>query len=82
MTSTSCAKGYVRCGLAPAKCKILSDRIEAEGPPSTIVSGYDLRQLGWTLVTQRRRRIVPDDQKILADGTLQSLERDGLRIVR
>jgi hypothetical protein len=41
-----------------------------------------LKQLAWTLVTQRRRRIVPDDQKIVGTGTLEALGRDGLRIVR
>jgi hypothetical protein len=34
------------------------------------------------MVTQRRRRIVADDEKVLGVGTLQSLKREGLRIVR
>ena len=33
-------------------------------------------------MTQRRRRIVPDDEKALDVGMLQALEREGLRIVR
>jgi hypothetical protein len=34
------------------------------------------------MVTQRRRRILPDDEKALGAGTLNALEREGLRIVR
>jgi hypothetical protein len=34
------------------------------------------------MVTQRRRRIVSNDEKVLEVGTLQELEREGLRIVR
>jgi Two component regulator propeller len=41
-----------------------------------------LKQLAWTMVTQRRRRILPDDGKALEAGTLQELEREGLRIIR
>jgi hypothetical protein len=41
-----------------------------------------LEQLAWMMVTQRRRRIVPDDEKLLGAGTLRALEREGLRIVR
>ena len=41
-----------------------------------------LEQLAWTMVTQRRRRIVADDDKVLGLGTLQALGREGLRIVR
>ena len=31
---------------------------------------------------QRRRRIVPDDEKVLGGGALYALEREGVRIVR
>jgi ligand-binding sensor domain-containing protein len=41
-----------------------------------------LKQLAWTMVTQRRRRIMPEDEKVLGAGTLPALEREGLRIVR
>jgi hypothetical protein len=41
-----------------------------------------LKGLAWTMVTQRRRRIVPDDEKMLDAGTLRELAREGLRIVR
>jgi ligand-binding sensor domain-containing protein len=41
-----------------------------------------LKQLAWTMVTQRRRRIVADDGKVLGIGTLEELEREHLRIVR
>lgn len=34
------------------------------------------------MVTQRRRRILPDDGKVLEAGTLQELEREGLRVIR
>jgi ligand-binding sensor domain-containing protein len=40
------------------------------------------KQLAWTMVTQRRRRIVSDDEEVLGVATLQELEREGLRIVR
>ncbi len=41
-----------------------------------------LEQIAWTMVTQRRRRILPDDEKVLGAGTLKALEKEGLRIVR
>jgi hypothetical protein len=41
-----------------------------------------LKQLAWTMVMQRRRRIALDDEKALGVGTLSALEREGLRIVR
>jgi hypothetical protein len=34
------------------------------------------------MMMQRRRRIVPDDEKALGADTLSALEREGLRIVR
>jgi hypothetical protein len=34
------------------------------------------------MVTQRRREIVPDDEKVLGAGTLNILLKEGLRIVR
>jgi hypothetical protein len=51
----------------------------ADGQPLRLEG---LEQLAWTMVTQRRRRIVPDDAQVLGAGTLQALEREGLRIVR
>ena len=41
-----------------------------------------LKQLAWTMMTQRRRDIVPDDENVLGVGTLRALEREGLGIVR
>jgi hypothetical protein len=41
-----------------------------------------LKQLAWTMMIQRRRRIAPDDEKALGVRTLSALEREGLRIVR
>jgi hypothetical protein len=51
----------------------------ADGQPLRLEG---LEQLAWTMVTQRRRRIVPDDEKMLGVGTLRLLEREGLRIIR
>jgi hypothetical protein len=54
----------------------------ASGPDGQPLRLEGLEQLAWTMVTQRRRRIVPDDEKGLGVGTLKALEREGLRIVR
>jgi hypothetical protein len=51
----------------------------ADGQPLRLEG---LEKLAWTMVTQRRRRIVPEDEKGLEMGTLKALEREGLRIVR
>jgi hypothetical protein len=54
----------------------------ASGPDGLPLRLEGLKQLAWTMVTQRRRTIAPDDEKVLGVGTLQELEREGLRIVR
>ena len=54
----------------------------ASGPDGQPLRLEGLEQLAWTMVMQRRRRIMPDDEKALGAGTLQALEREGLRIVR
>jgi hypothetical protein len=54
----------------------------ASGPDGQPLRLEGLKQLAWTMVTQRRRRIVPDDEKVLGVGTLRALVREGLRIVR
>jgi hypothetical protein len=41
-----------------------------------------LKHLAWTMVTQRRREIMPDDEKLLSADVLSALDREGLRIVR
>jgi hypothetical protein len=41
-----------------------------------------LKQLAWTMVTQRRREILSDDEKLLGDGNLRALAKEGIRIVR
>jgi hypothetical protein len=41
-----------------------------------------LKHLAWTMVTQRRREITPDDEKLLSAGVLSALDREGIRIVR
>jgi hypothetical protein len=54
----------------------------AFGPDGQPLALEGLRQLAWTMMMQRRRRIVQDDEKALGVGTLSALEREGLRIVR
>jgi hypothetical protein len=54
----------------------------ASGPDGQPLRLEGLEQLAWTMVTQRRRRILPDDEKMLEAGTLNALEREGVRIVR
>jgi len=41
-----------------------------------------LKQVAWTMVTQRRRDITPDDEKVLGADVLYALGREGIRIVR
>jgi hypothetical protein len=54
----------------------------ASGPDGQPLALEGLKQLAWTMMIQRRPRIVPDDEKALGVGTLSALEREGLRIVR
>lgn len=54
----------------------------AIGPDGQPLALEGLKRLAWTMVMQRRRRIVLDDEKALGVGTLSALEREGLRIVR
>jgi hypothetical protein len=54
----------------------------ARGPDGQPLRLEGLKQLAWTMMIQRRRRIVPDDEKVLGVGTLHALEREGLGIVR
>jgi hypothetical protein len=54
----------------------------ASGPDGQPLRLEGLTQLAWTMVIQRRRRIVPEDEKMLGFGTLKALEEEGLRIVR
>ena len=74
----------------PEHALLPADRIElyramlarADGPDGQPLRLEGLKQLAWTMVTQRRRRIVPEDEKLLGGGTLKALEREGMRIVR
>jgi hypothetical protein len=74
----------------PEHAPLPSDRIalyremlaRASGPDGQPLQLEGLEQLAWTMVTQRRRRMVPDDEKMLGVGTLRALEREGVRIVR
>jgi hypothetical protein len=54
----------------------------AIGPDGHPLALEGLKQLAWTMMIQRRRRIVPDYVKALGVSTLSALEREGLRIVR
>ena len=54
----------------------------ARGPDGQPLRLEGLKQLAWTMVTQRRRTIVPDDEKALGTGTLKALVKEGLRVVR
>jgi hypothetical protein len=74
----------------PEHATLPSDRValyramlaRAKGPDGDPLHLERLKNLAWTMVTQRRRRIVPEDEKALGAGTLSALEREGLRIVR
>jgi hypothetical protein len=58
---------------------MLARAIGPEGEPLRL---EELKQLAWTMVTQRRRRITPNDVVLLPVGTLPALEKEGVRIVR
>jgi hypothetical protein len=54
----------------------------ASGPDGQSLRLEGLEQLAWKMMIQRRRRIVTDDEKMLEAGTLNALEREGVRVVR
>jgi ligand-binding sensor domain-containing protein len=74
----------------PESASLPTDRValyramldRARGPEGEPIRLDGLRQLAWAMVTQRRRRILPDDEKTLGVGTLKALEGEGLRIIR
>jgi hypothetical protein len=74
----------------PEHATLPSDRValyramlaRAKGPDGDPLRLEGLKNLAWTMVTQRRRRIVPEDERALGVGTLSALEREGLPIVR
>jgi hypothetical protein len=41
-----------------------------------------LKQLAWSMITQRRREITADDEKMLGADVLPALDREGVRILR
>ncbi len=53
----------------------------AEGPDGRALPLEGLKQLAWTMVTQRRRRITQNDAHLLSAASLRALAREGLRIV-
>jgi hypothetical protein len=74
----------------PEHAPLPSDRIglylailaRAKGGDGQPLRLEGLKQVAWTMVTQRRREILPDDEKVLGSGTLKALLKEGLRIVR
>ena len=76
--------------LDPEHATLPGDRVALYRAMLARASGSDgqplrlegLEQLAWTMMIQRRRRIVLDDEKALGVGTLHALEREGVRIVR
>ena len=74
----------------PDRAKLPADRVtlyrtmlaRAIGPEGEPLRLEELKQLAWTMVTQRRRRITPNDVVLLPVGTLPALEKEGVRIVR
>ena len=58
---------------------ILARASRADGRPLDLER---LKQLAWTMVTQRRRELVPDDEKMLGNGTLSAVLKEGVRIVQ
>jgi hypothetical protein len=77
-------------GADPARASLPTDRValyramlaRTSGPDGQPLRLDGLEQLAWAMVTQRRRRIVSEDEKGLGAGTLQALEKAGLGIVR
>jgi hypothetical protein len=74
----------------PERAPLPGDRVALYRAMLARASGADgqplrlegLKQLAWTMMIQRRRRIGSDDEKVLGVGTLHALEREGLGIVR
>ena len=75
---------------SPERAELPADRVglyrailaRAIGQDGHSLDVSNLKQLAWTMVTQRRRRIVADDQKMLGAGVLALLAAEGVRIVR
>jgi hypothetical protein len=67
-----------------------SDRVELYramlaqvlGPNGQPIRLEGLKRLAWTMVIERRREIVSDDEKLLGSGILHALAKEGVRIVR
>ena len=56
--------------------------VRASGPEGQPLRLEGLKQLAWTMVGQRRRRIIPSDENLLGAKTLEALAGEGVRIVR
>jgi hypothetical protein len=52
------------------------------GPDGQPVRLEGLKSVAWAMVTQRRREIVSDDEKLLGAGILHALSKEGVRIIR
>jgi hypothetical protein len=67
----------------PERATLPGDRValyramlaRASGPDGQPLRLEGLKQLAWTMMIQRRRRIVPDDEKALGVGTLRALAK-------
>jgi hypothetical protein len=76
--------------VAPERAALPDDRValyramlaRASGPDGRPLRLEGLEQVAWTMMVQRRRRILPNDEQVLGVGTLHALEREGLGIVR
>ena len=74
----------------PANAALPGDRIalyrtmlaRAKGPDGEALRLEGLKELAWTMVTQRRREITAQDGVVLGVGTLPALAKEGVRIVR
>ena len=58
---------------------MLARTIDAAGQP---LRPEGLKQVAWAMVTQRRREITAEDEKVLGAGTLAALARQDVPIVR
>jgi hypothetical protein len=77
-------------GADPANVPLPPDRItlyramlaRATGKDGRPVRLEGLKQLAWTMITRRRREILPEDEKLLGVGVLKAIAKEGVRIVR
>ena len=74
----------------PEQAAVPADRVElyramfarAQNTQGQTLRLEGLKELAWTMVTQRRRQIMSDDERVLGADVLSALDREGVRIVR